>query len=50
LIAARGVDFDGMTAGSCPGPGLMAKLQKCHKFSDYDEDRRKAGLSEPAKF
>jgi hypothetical protein len=28
----------------------MAKLRKCHKFSDHDEDRRKAGLSEPAKF
>jgi hypothetical protein len=49
LIAARGVDFDGTIAGFYPGPGLMVKIRKCHKFSDYDEDRRKAGLSEPAK-
>jgi hypothetical protein len=31
-----GVDFDRMIAGSCPGPGLMAKLQKCHQCRDRE--------------
>jgi hypothetical protein len=34
LIAALGVDFDEMIAGSCPRPGLMVKLQKCHQCRD----------------
>jgi len=36
LIAAMGVDFDEMIAGSCPGPRLMGKLRKCHQCRDRE--------------